>query len=110
VEAGLHRCDRLVLVGKLAPAEEPRQQSPAGLAYDDFVADEDVELPERPFVDLDLDAQALFQLGGETRRLGSVASDVAVEDPDVSHDHRVAHSASSAPWYPVKLADGSASA
>ena len=53
----LHCCDDFIFIRELPPPEKPRQQSFAGLAGHDRVADEHVELPERALRDLDLDAE-----------------------------------------------------
>src|SRR5690606_3820687 len=71
----------LALVGPAA-AEQPHEE--AALARRDRLAvDDHVELAAGADLDLRLDPRLALDAGGEPRRPGSVASGLAVQDPDV---------------------------
>jgi hypothetical protein len=71
----------LVGIGPTAAGEV--RQEPARLAGDHLAVGDDVELAALARPDLDVEAQLVLDLRGETRRATLVASSGAVEDRDL---------------------------
>ena len=75
--------DRVFLGEGAAAAKESGDDTRLVLRRHQLAAVEDVELTARARLDFNLQAELIFDSGGETRRPGFVPSSTAVEDLDV---------------------------
>ncbi len=78
--------DHSFRVGEAVVAEQPSQQTDRLFADQKLSVHDHVELAGAARLQLGFDAEGFFDLGGETRRLGLVASAHAVKNGDI-HGH-----------------------